>query len=157
MNELRKNFRAPWDFTLITVTSFVVVGLLALNFYTQSLVPTIFTFGIIIITAAFGVYGYKIEDKTLVILRLGWSKRFQLSDIKSIDYKPIAMAYSIRTWGIGGVFGYIGYFKNRTLSNYKAYATHRRKTVVIVLKNKSQIVVTPDNPEEFVESLKASL
>ena len=61
---------------------------------------------------------------------------------------------SLRIAGIGGVFGYIGHFKNRILGNYKAYATHRRKTVVILTNKNEQIVITPDDPELFVQVLR---
>lgn len=155
MNNIRTQFRAPWDYLLIIITSIIVIGLLALNyFFNQSLIPTIITWVIILGTATYGVYGYSIQDNSLRILRLGWSKDIQLSEIKTIEYKPNAMMGSLRTWGIGGVFGYIGYFKNKILNNYKAYATHRRKTVVITTKSNEQIVVTPDNPEVFVASLE---
>lgn len=70
------------------------------------------------------------------------------------EIKPHAMSGSLRLWGIGGLFGYIGYFKNRVLGNYKAYATHRRKTVVICTKDFEQIVISPDNPKEFVQAFE---
>jgi hypothetical protein len=155
MNEIRKQFRAPWDILLIIMTILFVGLLLGLNYLypSESIIPIIIGWSIILICAAFGVYGYSIQNGMLRILRLGWSKDILLSDIKSVEYKPNAMMGSLRTWGIGGVFGYIGYFKNRILSNYKAYATHSRKTVVISTKKNDQIVITPDDPELFVQAL----
>lgn len=141
------------------LTTLIVGLLLGLNylFSSQSVIPTIISWSIILTCAAFGVYGYSIQNGMLIILRLGWSKDILLSDIKSIAYKPNAMMGSLRIWGIGGVFGYIGHFKNRILNHYTAYATHRRKTVVIETKKKGQIVISPDNPEEFVQSLKGAI
>ena len=40
------------------------------------------------------------------------------------------------------------------LGIYKAYATHRRKTVVILTNNNEQIVIIPDDPELFVQTLR---
>lgn len=153
---MRKQFRAPWDILLIILTTLFVGLLLGLNYLysSESIIPTILAWSIILICAAFGVYGYSIQNDMLRILRMGWSKDILLSDIKNVEFKPNAMMGSLRTWGIGGVFGYIGYFKNRILSNYKAYATHRRKTVVILTNKNEQIVITPDDPELFVEALR---
>lgn len=106
------------------------------------------------VCASFGVFGYSIQSEVLRIHRLGWSKNIPISDIISVEYKPNIMSGSLRTFGIGGVFGYIGHFKNRDLSNYKAYVTHREKTVVIQTKDNDQIVISPDNPELFVISMQ---
>lgn len=155
MKKIRTLYRAPWDILLVTMTSILVSVLLTLNFFNQSLIPTIITWGIILGAAAFGVYGYSIQNHSLRIIRLGWSKDINLSDIKYVEYKPYAMMGSLRIAGIGGLFGYIGHFKNRILNDYKAYATHRQRTVVITTTQNEQIVVTPDNPEDFVQSLRA--
>ena len=154
--EKRKQFRAPWDFLLIIVTTLIVVLLLGMNYLysSHSVIPTVITWGIILSCAAFGVYGYSIQNGKLRILRLGWSKDIPLSEIKSVEFKPNALMGSLRIAGIGGVFGYIGHFKNRILGNYKAYATHRRKTVVIHTSRNEQIVITPDDPEQFVQVLQ---
>ena len=157
MNEIRSRFNAPWDLLLIVITILVLSLLISISFYTQSLAPVILNSLIILFAASFGVYGYRIEGSSLKIIRLGWSKEIQLFDIKEIDFKPQAMRGSIRTWGIGGLFDYIGYFRNRTLSSYKAYATHRKKTVVITTNRNEQIVVTPDSPEEFVQSMRVAI
>ena len=64
---------------------------------------------------------------------------------------------SIRLFGIGGVFGYIGNFKNSILGNYKAYVTHRKKTVLIVTKESQKILISPDDPVEFIHSLRSAI
>lgn len=153
---MRTQFRAPWDGLLIAITSVIVLLLGGLAFYTDSLIATVINWTIIIGSAAFGVYGYSIQEGQLRILRLGWSKDVDLDEIKSIEFKPNAMLGSFRKWGIGGLFSYLGYFSNRVLGSYKAYATHRKKTVLITTKDNHQIVVTPDNPQEFVTLIKDS-
>lgn len=154
--EKRKQFRAPWDFLLIIVTTLIVGLLLGLNYLysSHSVIPTIITWGIILSCAAFGVFGYSIQNGKLRILCLGWSKDIPLSEITSVEFKPNAGMGSIRIAGIGGLFGYIGYFKNRILGHYRAYATHRRKTVVILTNKNEQIVITPDDPDLFVQVLR---
>lgn len=155
MSKSTKNqFRAPWDVMLIAITSVIVILLLGLAYFTEGWISKVISWSIILGSAAFGVYGYSVQDGQLKILRLGWSKDIPLSEIKSLEIKPNAMMGSLRKWGIGGLFSYLGYFSNQILGDYKAYATHRKKTVVITTKQNDQIVVTPHNPEQFVQSLK---
>lgn len=104
-------------------------------------------------SAAFGVYSYSIQDGKLKILRLGWSKDIKLSEINTIEEKPNAMLGSFRRFGVGGLFGCIGYVSNSILGRYRAYSTHTKQTVLIHT-NKEQIIISPDNPKEFVASLK---
>jgi len=59
---------------------------------------------------------------------------------------------SLRTWGIGGFLGYIGYFKNIILGNYKTYATHS-KNAVLIETDQQKYIVTPDDPAEFIDTL----
>lgn len=101
--EIRKQFRAPWDYLLIIITISIVGLLLGLNYLysSHSVIPTILTWGIILGCATFGVYGYSIQNRSLRILRLGWSKDILLSDITSVEHKPNAGMGSIRIAGIG--------------------------------------------------------
>jgi hypothetical protein len=62
---------------------------------------------------------------------------------------------SLRTMGIGGLFGFVGHFHNEILGSYKAYATNEFNTVVLVFGDQT-IVVTPDEPDEFVEAVLAA-
>lgn len=112
--------------------------------------------GIIFLAVFFGVYGYRIQDGELNIIRLGRSKNIPLSGIKSIEFKPNAMKSSVRKFGIGGLFSYSGMFSNQLLSTYKAYATHSKKTVVIIT-DKKLLVVSPDDPEEFIRSVREAM
>ena len=155
MKNSRTRFRSPWDMLLILMTTGILVLLIGLGYALGSPIVIIFNWGFILLCAAFGVYGYSIQNGELQIVRLGWSKNIRLRDIRRVDNKPIAMMGSIRLFGIGGVFGYIGNFKNSTLNHYKAYVTHREKTVLIVTKDDQQILISPDTPEEFISSIKA--
>lgn len=153
---MRKQFRAPWDLKLIAMTSVVIIVFGGLNYAFPNLWSAILLWGIILGSAAFGVFGYSIQDGKLKILRLGWSKDIQFSDINKVEEKPNAMLGSFRRFGIGGLFGYIGYFSNSILGRYKAYATHTKQTVVIYV-DKEQIVISPDDPGEFVTSLREAV
>ena len=156
MEEVRRTFKAPWDWLLILMTSGITVLLLGLDYYSSGIISTLITWSVIIGALIFGIFGYHIQDGQLKILRLGWSKNMDLAKIKNVEYKPHAMTGSVRTFGIGGLFGYVGYFRNSILKNYKAYVTHRDKTVVLTTEEE-EIVISPDDPEVFVASLKSKL
>src|SRR6056297_1519012 len=152
---MKKQFRSSWDFLLIGMTFLISAALIALAFiggiFSVIMAIVFISFGVF-----FGVYGYSLQPKELRIIRLGWSKDIPYNDIVDIKYSPDAMMGSLRKFGIGGFFSYYGMFKNRVLGDYKAYATHRKKTVVITIKSGKKIVVTPSDPERFVEELKGA-
>ena len=151
---LKSQFTAPWDGMLITITTVIVALLIGLAYFTENWISTVISWSIILGSAAFGVYGYSIQNKNIKILRLGWSKDIALSQIKTIEVKPNAMMGSLRKWGIGGLFSYLGYFSNQILGDYKAYATHRKKTVLITTKENNQIVISPNAPQLFVKAVE---
>jgi len=154
MNNVRTRFKSPWDTLLIIMTTGIVGLLVGVALFTGILWVMLLNLGIVVGCAALGVYGYSIQEGELQIVRLGWSKNIPLSGIRRVENKPIAMMGSIRTFGIGGVFGYIGKFKNSILNNYTAYVTHRKKTVLIVTDADEKILISPDDPNEFINSLK---
>ena len=110
---------------------------------------------ILLVAAAFAIRGYSVMDGRLLIHRLGWSNKFDLSEMVSAEVSPGATLGSLRTMGIGGLFGFVGHFHNEILGSYKAFATNEFNTVVLVFGNQT-IVVTPDDPEEFVQALTAA-
>ena len=156
---MKYRFFAPWDWIVSLVTVLLLSFFGGLLFFTeQNLIPQIMYICIILICALFGVYGYTIQNESIHIIRLGWKKRIKITDIKKVEFIPNAMKKSIRTWGIGGAFGYIGYFNNRILGKYKAFATNRKNTVILYLNSKENLyVLTPDKPEAFIECLKKQM
>ena len=65
------------------------------------------------------------------------------------------MMGSIRLFGNGGVFCFIGYYRNAILGNYRAYVTDYAKSVILEFGGR-KILVSPDDPEAFVEALRES-
>ncbi len=104
-------------------------------------------------SAAFIVRGYRISGGMLLILRPGWETRFQLSKLTSARIDPEAFNRSLRLFGNGGFFCFAGWFRNSKLGVYRAYATDAKRAVVLRFLDKT-IVVTPDNPEKFVQEIQ---
>ena len=156
-------FRAPWSKSLIVASIFATLVCLgvAYAFWTLpgepsfesvrlwlSLVPL----AIILLCALFAVRGYSIANNDLVIDRPFWKTRVSLRELRSVKFDPTATHRSTRTFGNGGFFSFTGYFRNRDLGSYRAFMTDRRRAVVLRFPS-SVIVISPDRPEDFVNTI----
>jgi hypothetical protein len=151
---VREHFYAPWStklkLTTGTFAAVLVIAAVAAGGWGSAVIV-----GILIVVAAFAVRGYSVMDGKLLIHHLGWANKFDLSKLSKAEVSPGVTMGSARTMGIGGLLGFVGYFRNEILGSYKAYATNEFNTVVLVFGNET-IVVTPDDPEAFVEAAKAA-
>ncbi|MGD1906022.1 MAG: PH domain-containing protein [Leptolyngbyaceae cyanobacterium] len=155
-------FKAPWGNTLIAVTSIlglllvgiVLVGLLIGPRTNPIWIGSMVVLPVVIlgVTAFLGVWGYRIQGQTLYVQRLGWQSEIALEQLQSVEQVPAAMKGSIKTWGNGGLFGFVGRFRNATLGPYQAYATDLTRTVVLTFPDR-KIVLSPEEPEQFVRTL----
>jgi hypothetical protein len=91
----------------------------------------------------------------VVVHRPLWNTRLPLIGLTEARFEPRAMHGSIRTFGNGGLFAFVGFYRNRTLGNYRAYVTDPARTVVLRFIDRTT-VLSPDLPEEFVRELRAS-
>lgn len=101
----------------------------------------------------FMIRGYRIELGCLPIRRLGWFTRLDLDDLQSAEVNREAMKNSLRLMGNGGLFVFAGWFWNRKLGRYRALVTDPSRSVVLRFRERT-VVVSPDAPEEFVDTLK---
>lgn len=156
-------FAAPWSMAVKIITLVVLGLLLGVPVVSSITLPestpllarlsaTLLPLVILAATLPFSVRGYALTEGELRIERLGWQNRFPLSEVKSVVANPEAMRWSVRLFGSGGLFGFFGIFRNKTLGTYRAYGTDPHKTVVIEFRNRT-IVVTPDDPALFVEEV----
>ena len=107
------------------------------------------------LTAAYSVRGYTVLPGMLLIHRLGWAKKVPLDGLVTVEAEPNATVGSIRLFGIGGAFAFVGRFRNSTLGSYRAYATDPDFCVVLDLGPET-IVVTPDSPVRFAEAVRVA-
>ncbi|MFA5293687.1 MAG: PH domain-containing protein [Phycisphaerae bacterium] len=152
-------FTAPWGTLLKILTAVLTIILIGISYIgfssgRQGSIVTIFVpLAILIISSFFIIRGYILTDNTLLIQRLGWNTKINLSELKSAEIDPTAMAKSLRTFGNGGMFCFAGLFYNKKLGSYRAFATDFKKAVILRFPNRT-IVVTPNEPEKFVMKIK---
>ncbi|WP_317109455.1 PH domain-containing protein [Chroococcidiopsis sp. SAG 2025] len=158
-------FNAPWDKSLIFSTilfSAILLGIALIGVlvgeersnFLWLLAMVVLPLVILIASALFGVRGYKLTNNALYIQRFGWNSRIPLTQLIDAESNPHAMDNSLRTWGNGGLFGITGWFRNDRLGSYQAYATDPLRSVVLRFPQRT-IVLTPDNPEQFVRAVLA--
>jgi hypothetical protein len=151
---VRQHFYAPWS-TKLKLTTGIFAAVLLVAAVAAGGWGSVVIVGILIVAAAFAIRGYSVMDGKLLIHHLGWANKFDLSKLSKAEVSPGVTMGSARTMGIGGLLGFVGYFHNQILGSYKAYATNESNTVVLVFGNET-IVVTPDDPQAFVEAVKAA-
>lgn len=153
--EVRKrHFHAPWSPTLWILTIGAGGGVLIGIVVSGLLWLQVLLGGVLLIPLLLSVQGYSVQDGQVLVHRPGWVTRLDLADLQMIEAVPGVMRGSIMTFGNGGLFGYVGHFRNEALGAYRVYATKRENAVVLHLEDRP-VVVTPDEPEAFVEVVEA--
>ena len=157
------HFGATWSKSLIVSSIFATLVCIGVSYamwtlpMDASLGPlrfwlAVLPLAIILLCALFTVRGYSIANGTLLIDRPFWKTRVSLRELRSVKFDPAATHRSIRTFGNGGFFSFTGYFRNKELGSYRAFMTDRRRAVVLRFPS-SVTVVSPDRPEDFVNTI----
>lgn len=75
-----------------------------------------------------------------------------INSIEKIE-KIEKLGLNLRTFGIGGVFGHFGYFNG----NDVWYVTNSYKKVKITMKSGKIYMISPENPEEFIQYISTKI
>ena len=121
----------------------------AIPIYTTVLLLVLY-FGVF----AFRITGYSITTDDVIIHRPFDKIKIEKKDIRSaevIDKRKLR--WSIRIFGVGGLFGYYGRFANAKIGRMTWYATRRDKPVLVVTNYDKKIILTPEEAERFVTAL----
>jgi hypothetical protein len=145
-------FRAPWSNTL-KITSVVFTGVILLVMVLAGPVGVVFGAAILLLGGFMIVRGYSIREGQISVHGLVWNKSYPIATLCDLESSPFITAGSIRTFGIGGLFSFWGYFKNPTLGNYLSYITDPANSVVLYYDN-IRIVISPEDPEGFIEEVR---
>jgi len=132
----------------------IIIGQFSIIKETDSTIPiyTLATLLIIYLGAfLFRPIDYSLSHDGITIRRLIKDVKIAREQIVSVEViNSNKIEGSIRTFGVGGLFGYYGKFANFELGSTTWYATRRQKTVLIKTINNKKIILTPDEPEKFV-------
>jgi hypothetical protein len=97
--------------------------------------------------------GYAVGSGNLAVVRRGARPLlFPLGSL--LAARPAAMPRSIRVLASGGVFGWWGRYANRDWGRFKAYATDRRRGVLLEWPG-FKLFVSPEDPEALCRAVLA--
>ncbi|MES2520270.1 MAG: PH domain-containing protein [Bacteroidota bacterium] len=120
---------------------------------TITIIPIII---ICLIAYLFRPNNYAVSDDKLFIHRMIKDVEIMRNDIKFVEMiDESKVKNSIRKFGSGGFFGSYGMFWNSTLGSMTWYVTRKNNFVLVETNDQKKIILTPDNPEEFVASLSS--
>lgn len=157
-----KTYQAPWGRALIVISGLLVVLSIAsvvglpmlltdvpqgMASLASWLLPVI-----VFCCLPFVIRGYVITDDAILISRLFWTTRLDLSGLKSAEFSPKAINKSLRACGNGGVFSFTGWYWCKSLGFYRAFVTDLNRTVILRFGTRA-VVVSPDDPEGFASEL----
>lgn len=156
------NFKASLDklAVIITVVVTIIIGVLIIanilfldsiskhwNLFITFLLLLIY-FGSFIFRPMY----YVVKSNEVIIYRLIKSVKIKRNDIISVEIiDKQRTAGTIRTFGVGGLFGYYGKFWNKNLGSMQWYATQRINYILITTSKNKKIILTPDEPVVFAD------
>jgi hypothetical protein len=157
-------YKASWDKPVKIITIGVTVLFLAVLamplFEKDDNVVGQFFLGVMIVLIYVGVYLFRPINYELTSDKLTIHRPF--SDV-NIDRNLIegvlllersALKFTIRTFGVGGLFGNYGKFYNTHFGKMTWYATRMDRAVLVKTTDGKKIIVTPDDADGFVSQFE---
>ena len=94
------------------------------------------------------------DDQLTVRLRLGQKVFPGVTGCTTLTARP---PMGLRLWGNGGLFAATGIFWNKAYGVFRAYLTSARYQDYVLVETRTQkILISPENPEEFVKTWASS-
>ena len=164
-------FAAPWDRKLKIMTYAVVaflvvevVGITVVLFMTNTHKTALLVGGmlcvmnmlIVVFTYSYAPRGFLVDETGVTVVRRVSPLHIEREKIHHVArIETDRFMKSTRIFGNGGVFGHYGSFRNKTLGNFKMFATHGEHGVLI--EGEGTYVITPERPDEFIEIIRSYL
>lgn len=130
----------------VMVLGFALPGIPVWTRAVMALLPV----GLICGCLLFMVRGYAVAPGQLLVQRWLWWTTVDLRGLRSAAADPEAFRRAIKVCGNDGLFSISGWFWSARLRSFRAFATDARHAVVLTFVDR-RVVVTPDEPEKFVE------
>lgn len=101
-----------------------------------------------------------IDEESLRIWRPISKVEIQLKDIKSCSMIEDSRSFfdkTIRTFGSGGLYGFLGHFKHDKYGKMRMFVTHTKQCFLIRMKDGRNFVVSSPKRKEIVEFINGRL
>lgn len=92
------------------------------------------------------------QDYVMVHRRAGdfYIKRSDIKQMHKIDRTDLGRTW--RMWGNYGLWGYTGWYSTQKYGTTRWFVTNKDKLVFIRLENGKKYLLSPDNPEGFIQA-----
>ncbi len=150
---------APMSPAIKFVTGLVLVMIAALLLAAWKVGAMLFAVAVLSAVALFcylrAPVAYEIaNDELTVRFRLGQKVFPAVTGCETLTARP---PRGVRLWGNGGLFAATGIFWNKTYGVFRAYLTSARyQDYVLVATRTQKILISPENPAEFVKTWVSS-
>lgn len=148
---MKTSFSAPKSMLLKLVTALAPL-VATCAFLTEK---SIYGFALIFvlgICALFWVVEYRVTDGELRINYPGRYTVWNLTGLRKIEVMSDDMGFTFRLFGTG-LFSMVGLYYSSRIGWYRSYATDSKLSVVLYFP-RNVVVVTPDDPEEFAQTVR---
>lgn len=157
---VRAEFSAPWGRSVRWGTTAAVVLLLVLvlaGWFAGPRQPpllrvltVVLPLAVLLAPLPFMVRGYRLTDRHIVVRRPGWSTYLPLAGLSEVSGAPEGLRRTVRLFGNNGLYAITGWYWNRRLGRFRAYATDSDRVVLLRYADGARIVVTPDDVQHFI-------
>ena len=158
MANMKEFNTAKMDSTTKTITIVVVFFLILFPISSFSFEPpkpiiSVISF-LLMYGAIFIAYGLipkriAISVDQILIKNLFGSILINIKEIESFN-KIQKLGLNLRTFGVGGLFGYFGRFNEGDIW----YVTNTHKKVKIILKSGKVYMISPEHPDDFINEIQ---
>jgi hypothetical protein len=105
-----------------------------------------FVFLIYFVSFGLCTWSYRVDEKSLIIIAPFYKKTINKQDISHASLiEKDNLGSVIRTGGIGGLFGYYGWFRGSKVGSFFMYATQMKNLILIETKDGKKYIITPDD------------
>ena len=154
LDNLAKGITLAMNILFIFIATFPYLFLQASERGNEVIIIPIWLFIIDLVIFIFRPISYSITDQEVIIHRLWKDVKISRTAIQSVELLDENFSKNtLRTFGVGGVWGYWGKFSHSSLGNMTWYVTRRDKMVLLKITDNKKIVLSPDRLEEFVEKM----
>lgn len=160
MGLVQAEFSAPWSRSLRILSTLAVIILLSLTLASLLItarlplparIALVTVAPVVLLVALLSmVRGYILTESRIEVRRLGWSTNLPLAGLATVTGEPDAMRGSLRLFGNGGLFAISGWFWNRKIGRYRAYATDPERAVLLRYRDGTKVVLTPHDVQHFI-------
>jgi hypothetical protein len=112
---------------------------------------TVAPVAVIVFALTFMVTGYGVDSKGIVIRRLFWTRHISRDQVNDVSFRSSLGYQGIGLCGVWGFFGHWGLAYSKGIGLHLVIASSSAPKVLISRKSRLPILITPSDPERFIE------